>query len=214
MPNKTSKTYRVRKTPEGNKQAPLSGIRWNLAEKLSDFSFPWEKEKTPRMEFRALHDMEWLYLYFCVVDQKVKTYVNTNEKAEVIYGDRVEIFFTTDPELTSYYCLEIDPLGRVYDYHASHYRKFDAAWQWPIDHCFIDTKMDADGYEVAVAISMKSLKDLKLVNDRKLRTGIFRGKCTEIDLQKDNMRWISWVAPDSPFPDFHIPSSFGTLMLE
>ena len=60
---------------------------------------------------------------------------------------------------------------------------------------------------------MESLKHLGLLNDMQLQTGLFRGKCLELDIAKENMKWISWMKPDSVHPDFHIASAFGVLQL-
>ena len=166
------------------------------------------------MQFRALHDDRWVYCYFGVQDNNILTYVNESKKEEVLYGDRVEIFFAADDDLRSYYCLEIDPNARVYDYVASHYRRFDAAWQWPSGQLRIETNKSENGYEVAMAIGKESLTNLELIQNQRIRAGIFRGKCMEINFNQDRMQWISWVPPQSPFPDFHVPSAFGALILE
>ena len=42
--------------------------------------------------------------------------------------DRVELFFSNLTTLSEYYCIEIDPLGRILDYSAKHNRKFDENW--------------------------------------------------------------------------------------
>lgn len=35
-----------------------------------------------------------------------------------------------DPEMKTYYCAEIDPKGKVMDYEAHNYRKFDFNWNF------------------------------------------------------------------------------------
>lgn len=210
-----TKSYFVKRCGLRNGTPEFSdGLLWNSAIQLSDFVYPWEKMTPPEMFFRAVHDEDWLYCNFRVRDRNVLTYVNNSSKEEVLYGDRVEIFFAADELLTNYYGLEIDANGRVYDYHASHYRKFNAAWQWPPDQLRIKSKRSEDGYEVAICIGIRSLIDLGVISGNTLRAGIFRGKCMEINFTEDRMRWISWIRPDSAFPDFHIPSAFGTLTLE
>jgi hypothetical protein len=215
LKNEKTKTYFVKR-----REHLASGIRdlddgsWNSASLLSDFTYPWEDESAPDMEFRALHDDQWLYCFFRVRDKNVLTYVKESTKEEVLLGDRVELFLSTDENLTSYYGIEIDPNARVYDYHAAHYRKFNAAWQWPDGQLQIIAKKSVDGYDVSVSMSIQSLKELGLLHNQTLRAGIFRGKCMEINLTEDRMRWISWVRPDSATPDFHIPSAFGTFVLQ
>ena len=45
-----------------------------------------------------------------------------------MFEDRVEMFFSRDPAWRTIICLEIDSRGRVFDYRASYYRKFDPGW--------------------------------------------------------------------------------------
>ncbi|WP_160143450.1 carbohydrate-binding family 9-like protein [Chryseolinea soli] len=188
---------------------------WAQANALEDFVFPWEPGKPPAaITFRALHDDQGLYWQFRVQDRDIKTYVNKNEKSEVLHGDRVEIFLCTDTTLSTYYGLEIDALARVYDYRASYYRKFDSHWQWPSGQLRASARQDEDGYVVTGRISLQSLADLGLLANGMLHCGLYRGRCMEIDLEKEAMQWISWVTPASATPDFHIPSSFGILQLE
>lgn len=184
------------------------------AEELSDFIYPWENYTAPSMTFKSVHDNDWLYCFFQVEDDDIRTYVNTNEKAEVIYGDRVEIFFRQDEQLSSYYCLEVDPHARIYDYQAAHYRKFDVQWSWPSGHLRVRADRHPAGYSVKLALSLKSLHQLGLLKNEQLQVGLFRGKCIVPTRGNPEMRWISWAKPDSPTPDFHIPSAFGIFQLE
>lgn len=208
------KTYQVNQINDGTLTGPdIHSSLWNNAFRLSDFTLPWDDGPAPAMIFRALYDREWLYCLFNVQDSDVKVYVNKNEKAEVIYSDRVEMFFRQNEQLNLYYCLEIDPLARVYDYRAAFHRKFDPSWAWPSGHLVVQTERNQNNYAVSCAISMESLKHLGLLNDMQLQTGLFRGKCLELDLAKENMKWISWMKPDSVHPDFHIASAFGVLQL-
>jgi hypothetical protein len=213
----TPKTYLVKRLDHPNPDEVITqdSALWAQANVLDDFIFPWEPGH-PRatMTFRALHDGQGLYWQFRVQDKDIKTYVNTNEKSEVLFSDRVEIFLSTNPTLSTYYCLEVDSLARVYDYHASHYRKFDVRWQWPSGHLHASAHRDKDGYGVTGRISLQSLTDLGLLANGMLQAGLYRGKCMEINLEKEAMQWISWVTPASATPDFHIPSSFGFFQLE
>ncbi|HEY5748784.1 MAG TPA: carbohydrate-binding family 9-like protein [Chryseolinea sp.] len=212
-----TKTYIVRRlghyTPD--EATTYDSASWEHAYALDDFVFPWEPGQ-PRaaITFRALHDDDALYWQFRVQDSDIKTYVNTNEKSEVLFSDRVEIFLSTNPTLSTYYCLEIDSLARVYDYRASHYRKFDIHWQWPSGQLWAGARRDEGGYVVTGRIGLQSLTDLGLLTNGILRGGLYRGKCMEINLEKEAMQWISWVRPASATPDFHIPSSFGIFQLE
>jgi len=209
------KTYFVKNI--GNEEIAINGKgddpRWQTANELTDFIYPWEKETPSFTSFKALHNKDWLYCLYKVKDNNINVYVKTNEKSEVVYSDRVEIFFRRDEKMLPYYGLELDPNGRVYDYEASYHRKFNSEWTWPAGQLIVKANKVADGYTVEVAISKKSLKELQLIKDNVLEAGVYRGDCTEITEDNSKIKWISWVRPDSPTPNFHIPSSFGLLKL-
>ena len=187
---------------------------WMKASLLTDFSYPWEKERPPVTKFRALHNDDWLYCLYDVTDHNVNILQEKNEKWEVASSSRVEIFFKIDDALTPYYCLEIDPLGRVLDYEATFHRKFNPTWSWPVGQLIVKTERRKDGYSLELAISKASLKNLGLVNNNSLKAGLYRGDCTPQSSGDPDFKWISWATPDSKTPDFHIPSSFGILRLE
>ena len=215
-PIEKSKTYRVKKIKAvelvitGKGDSPL----WENAIELKDFIYPWEKETPPLTSFKALHSKNWLYLLYKVKDDHINVLVETNEKSEVISSDRVEIFFRKDEHMLPYYGLEMDPNGRVFDYLAEYHRKFTSTWSWPAGELIIKANKVIDGYTVEVAISKKSLKQLELIKGNRIEAGLYRGNCVEITEDDSKIKWISWVRPDSPTPNFHIPSSFGVLMLE
>jgi Carbohydrate family 9 binding domain-like len=188
---------------------PIVSSGW-ASSTLSDFSYPWEKETPPRMLFSAQHDRDWLYCLFEVRDQNIQVFVDSNTKDEVILGDRVEIFLRQDESMSLYYGLEVDFHGRVYDYRASYHRQFDPQWAWPVGHLKVKAHRTPDGYWVALAISKESLTQLGLLKNNQLQAGLFRGQC----ISRNTMRWISWATPESPTPDFHIPSAFGIFTIE
>jgi hypothetical protein len=140
-------------------------------------------------------------------------YVAKNAKPEILQSDRVEIFFRKDERMNPYYCLEVDPLARVYDYQAVYHRQFNVQWFWPADQLQASSHQTQEGYVVTLAVSKKSLMDFGLLDGGRLQVGLFRGKCVAIHPDESEMKWISWVEPDSTTPDFHIPSAFGSFEL-
>jgi hypothetical protein len=166
------------------------------------------------MTFRALWDDDRFYFRFDVESTHIRTYVKDNHKMEVVDSDRVEIFFRRNDRLDPYYCLEMDPLGRVMDYRAFFYRIFEYGWQWPGNNQLKvkSTKVES-GYIVEGSITLASLRDLELLNNNELQAGLYRGECLKTDDSQPGFEWISWVKPDSDHPDFHIPSSFGVIKL-
>lgn len=209
------KTYSVKKiTADINTTGKGDDPLWNNAAVLSDFDYPWEKEKPQPTAFRALHNDEWLYCLFQVTDADVNLRQVTDDKREVAASSRAEIFFKIDDQLNPYYCLEIDPLGRVLDYRATYHRKFDIGWTWPAEHLIVKTEKRKDGYSIELAIRKEYLEELRLLKNKTLQAGLYRADCS-VQAQGDaDFKWISWVKPHSKTPDFHIPSSFGILRLE
>ena len=209
------KSYAVKKiTGDISLSGKGDDLRWRSAQAVSDFNYPWEKAPPLPTTFKALHNGDWLYGLFEIQDPKVYLSQHTNEKTEVAASSRAEIFFKIDDHLTPYYCLEIDPTGRVMDYKASYYRQFDMEWSWPKGHLLAKTTQTIDGYSIEIAISKKSLKELGLLNDKTLQVGLYRADCFPQPQGPPEFKWISWEKPDSKTPDFHIPSSFGLLQLE
>lgn len=211
------KTYQVKHiisnqlTLDSNTLNPF----WDKANVMSDFIFPWEKEKPPRTNFRALYDDNYFYFRFDVDDNNVLTHIKIDNKMEVVDSDRVEIFFRQNEELNPYYCLEMDARGRILDYVTKYYRDFDYDWQWPEnDNLKVEASENENGYVVEGAISLSSLKELGLLKDNTLEVGLYRGYCMQLPNPEAKLRWISWVKPNSEKPDFHIPSSFGILELK
>ena len=213
--DESTKTFKVKKIQKelaitGRGDDPL----WKKANELSAFVYPWENEKAPFTSFRALHSNDWLYCVFTAVDENVNIYVDKKDKTDVLKSDRVEIFFKQEDNLLPYYCLEMDPLGRVYDNEAEFRRKFNPNWTWPAGQLVIKTSSNKEGYIVEIAISKSSLINLGLLRDKTVRAGLYRAECVKLEGNKATMKWISWIRPDSIVPDFHVPSSFGVLTLQ
>ena len=141
---------------------------------------------------------------FEVQDEHVYAAQTFTSKRVVAGTDRVELFFCAEPKLEcDYYCAEIDPLGRVMDYKAKLYRKFDMAW------AFRTMKTQATaipgGYAVSGSVSKQELRDLG-INPEGFGLGVFRG-----DFNTDG-KLVAWCSaapmPDFRKPDFHKPDVF------
>jgi len=212
----SAQTYQVKKVPAGSIQVDGRGASqaWSQAAFLSDFVYPWDSAAAPATSFAALWDGDWFYGLFRVQDDSVITLVKDNNKMEVGASDRVEIFLKKDDAMNPYYCLEMDADGRVLDYNAFYYRKMNYPWHWPDGQLIIKTSRIQKGYILEFAISIRSLKELGLLSDGRLQAGLFRAECVGFVNGRADLRWISWIRPRSDHPDFHIPSAFGTLILE
>lgn len=212
----SAQTYQVKKVPAGSIQVDGGGASqaWSQASLLPDFVYPWDSAAAPATSFAALWDGDWFYGLFRAQDDSVITLVKDNNKMEVGASDRVEIFLKKDDAMNPYYCLEMDADGRVLDYNAFYYRKMNYPWHWPDGQLIIKTSRIQKGYILEFAISIRSLKELGLLSDGRLQAGLFRAECVGFVNGRADLRWISWIRPRSDHPDFHIPSAFGTLILE
>ncbi len=220
MNNDVSNVYTIASYPEDTMPVNTDGLSavWQHANVLNDFRYPWDNGVAPRTTFRALHSSQDLHFLFDVADGHVHVERVSDHKTEVIDSSRVEIFFRADQQMMPYYCLEIDADGRNLDYIAHHYRQFDFTWSWPVHDIAIESRRTPDGYAVAITISKSSLRQLGLLKSswdtEFIEAGLFRAECTETTNAREHMRWISWISPEAAYPDFHIPSAFGVLVLK
>ena len=188
---------------------------WKKANLETGLTFPWEDRPAPRTEFRALFDDWALYFAFAVEDDDLVLVEDYEGEEDVVREDRVELFFALDDELNNYYCIEIDPLGRVLDYRASHYRQFDFSWTFPgLDVMGHPTD---EGYRVEGLIPLRSLELLGFPSPESgspIKFGIYRAEFRHTEGPEWAESWISWVDPKTAEPDFHVPQSFGTLLMQ
>ena len=186
---------------------------WNEAESLTDFVSAWDKEAFKMVEFKGLWDSEKVFFNFRVFDNEVHINKKDNSFESIRNSDRVEIFFRTDELLNPYYCLEIDPTPRIMDFKAYPNKQFDFDWNWTAADIEVKSSIDTSQFTVEIAITIVSLKKLRLLKDGKMEVGIFRAKYNQ---QKNGIFepiWITWVNPNTETPNFHTPSSFGELKL-
>lgn len=211
------KTYNVKKidvnllTINGKVDSPL----WEQATLLKDFSSPWHHDDVKPIAFKALHDGQHLYMSYKVYDGTLHIDKTDNSKKSTDNSDRVELFLRSNEHLDPYYCLEIDPLGRVQDFIARPGRQFDFAWNWPKKEISIKSYITPSFFCVEIAISIGSLQQFGLIQtDGNIEAGLYRAK---YNLQKNGQfepTWITWVNPQTETPDFHTAASFGLLKLE
>lgn len=177
---------------------------------VNGLTAPWDGAGKDRTAFSVCHDKKKLYFLYEVSDT---TIIYNDEKTEASVGssDRIEFFFSKDPAMADYYCAEIDPQGKVMDYHARSYRKFDLDWNFK--GLKLATHIGKDSYIVEGSIPLKSLEDMGVISpEGEIRLGVYRA---DYYGQKENeVSWLTWIVPDAAGPDFHIPSSLGVLKLK
>lgn len=210
------KNYPVQKIP--NKSLIINGKTdadlWNQAEDLSNFQSPWDAEEIAEIQFKALYDDVNLYFSFKVFDSNVHIVSKDNSTDSINNSDRVELFFRADSAMTPYYCLEIDPTPRIMDFKALPHKVFDFDWNWPAGDIEAKSTREASYFVVEGAISLQSLKELNLLKNGKIETGIFRAKYNKTENNSFEPTWITWVNPNTEEPNFHIATSFGLLELK
>ena len=187
---------------------------WKRAVSEKDFIFPWEQRDAPLTKFRAFCDDEFFYFCFQVHDEDPVFEEKFESESVVDVEDRVEIFFARDAKLKEYYCLEVDPLGRVHDYAARYYRKFDSTWK--CSGLRTAAAITKTGYEIEGSIPLKTLEELGLPSLHSgsiLRIGLFRAEFSRGQGSDLEQHWISWVDLSKYKPDFHIPEAFGCMRM-
>ena len=117
--------------------------------------------------------------------------------------DRVEVFFCPAEGMeTGYYGAEIDPYGRIMDYKAFYYRKFD--YEWNFSSMSTRAEITPWGYRVSGSVSRAELEDLGLDLEKGFRMGAFQA-----DYRPDgSVNWYSLIPTDDESADFHKPEVF------
>jgi len=232
-PKLSDQTYEAR--PASGMPIEIDGradeTAWAAAKPLSSFSLPWNPEPPPKTEFRALHDASFLYFTFDMDDADIVSVDNFSDEADAVLEDRAELYFAADDQMARYVCIEVDSRGRVFDYAASYYRKFDPSWK--LDGLATAASPRSDGYVVEGRIPLKTLARLGFPIFRpgaRIRCGIFRAefshdrnaKASPAKPSIHNLgrpthgpppieRWMTWIDPKTTEPDFHVPTSLGWL---
>jgi hypothetical protein len=187
---------------------------WNQAMVLNDFCSPWDSEKPSKIIFKGLWDQEKFYFNFTVFDSEIHIKKEDNSFESIGNSDRVELFFRSDISMFPYYCLEIDTSARIMDFKAYPNKNFDFNWNWPKKDIIVKSSVNENSFIVEGSISIQSLKDLNLIKNNKMETGIFRAKYFLNKPGCFEPVWITWVDPKTKTPNFHIASSFGTLLFK
>lgn len=229
------RVYQVVYLPEA--QISLNGEAdekvWNLARVETHFTIASSEESAPATEFRALCSQDSLFFYFDLEDDDLVVLEELRNEEDQVFEDRIEIYFTLDRELKDYYCFEVDPKGRIFDYHATYYREFDTKWDW--DSLEASGRMTTRGYSVEGRIPLSSLEALGfplLRPGSRIRAGLYRAEFShdrsgrevsqeptihnlgrKVDGPPPIQSWITWIDPGLPEADFHMPSYFGWLQV-
>ncbi|MBR0574298.1 MULTISPECIES: sugar-binding protein [Pasteurellaceae] len=190
---------------------------WQSIPEISgSLNYPWEAIQAPKTVFKAFHDGISLYFNFVVEDKDVLVEDGwKSDESTVDAEDRVEMFFAgtsvdqpDNYKLHKYYSVEVDAKGRVHDYSVEYYRHLDSKWNLKgLNTTGIQTEK---GYIIQGSIPLESLRNLQLIReDNTMRVGVFRAEFSKTSSKETKMQWISWVDPNTTYPDFHVDSAFG-----
>ncbi|MEO1011568.1 MAG: sugar-binding protein [Bacteroidota bacterium] len=211
------KCYKVAAIREG--ALTISGhgntLQWKKASVLSDFHTSWDYGEKDPLTLKALWDD--MFLYFRIEVENTRAYLDSplHHSEGIGTPDRVELFFRSNPT-SQYYCIEINAKIPTINFKTIPfpYTKFDFDWSWPKNEVLTESRVTDYGYTVEGKISMKSLKELHLIQNEMLQVGIYRIHY----IQKDHFDYwpigTTWVESKSKTSDFHFPSSFGIFLLD
>jgi len=193
-------------------------MAWDNAQPLTGYTFPWSDKAAPSTEFRALWDRDALYFRYVLEDKHLA--VGTDPERAVLDSDRAEIFLATDPQLSSYYTMEIDPKARVFSADAAYDPvkkkriKLDSSWNWP--GLVTEASITANGYIVEAKLPLTTITALGLWQDdaqSELLCALMRAEFTPRPDGSIDMGWMTWVDPQTAKPNFHNPGTFGACKL-
>lgn len=135
---------------------------------------------------------------FEVVDSTMTVSEDFPTERTVDDEDRVEVFFSRDSLMSSYWCAEIDPYARPMDYAAHFGQPFDYGWNFSKLEC--DADLTSVGYRVAASVALSELRKLG-IDTRAFWMGVFRA-----DFHPDmTVNWYSLVPTDDTSAYFHKP---------
>ena len=183
---------------EPDKGAILWSEIWLSVNVHKSFSAPWSDNRQDQTEFQCYLSFSYLYFRFRVPDKTLTLHDPFRRKLDVCDEDRAEIFLSATAGMDTYYCMEIDPKGRVLDYKANYYRQFD--YEWSFSTLQTESYI-ADGcYIVSGRLSTAELQQLG-IPIHGFYMGVFRA---DFDGPKDVV-WYSLLRVEREQADFHIP---------
>jgi hypothetical protein len=153
---------------------------------------------------------ERLVFAFDVVDADVVATEESHREHDVDQQDRIELFLWSGRTNDAYFCIEIGARGAVHDYSARFYRRFDDTWS-PAEWRYAVTAT-AGGYQVEGELLRAAMERMgfRLAPRERLRAGLFRA---DFRSGMSEPIWVCWVDANGAQPDFHVPESFGEIIL-
>lgn len=202
-------TVSVEKVTDGTITVDGYDTDWDTSPQVTGLVDPWHDAQMDQTRFLTCSDNENLYLLYKVHDEHIYC-ADGNEERSVDYCDRIEFFICKDEQMNEYYCLEIDPNGKVMDYRAAYHRNFD--YGWTCDIIDVGTSISNNEYLIEAAIPLEWLKENCFISDSdEIIFGIYRADRRNKD--DSVIDWYTWIDPGTPGPEFHVPGTLGKLIL-
>ncbi len=151
------------------------------------------------IQYYCYSTQERFFFTFEVEDSTLTLTEPFLSEADVEPEDRVELFFSPTREMQEYYCMEIDPKGRVLDYKARYYRQFD--YNWNFASLKVTAMITPWGYRIGGSLLRSELEQLGCDLENGFWMGIFQD-----DFKQDgSVIWHSYIRSEDTVPDFHKP---------
>lgn len=194
--------------PQGTITVDGSAEDWGDYRQLTSLTSAHDHTTPDGTRVALRYDNTKLYFLFEVADPDIVSGKVESER-DLFNHDRVEIFFSSDRNMSFYCGAEISETG-VLDHGRDQSGKSSMDWNFKtLRHT---TKRTAEGYVTEGSFDMEELRELGLIGrNGRVYIGIFRG-----DNPNDGTkyRWLSWVVADKlPRPNFHHPYSQGVAYL-
>ena len=195
------------RTAEPDTGQIISAPIWDNVPVRKTFSAPWSGDLQDETEFQCYLSPHYFYFKFQVPDKTITQQEPFEKKLDVCNEDRAEIFLSACPGMETYYCMEIDPLGRPLDYVTNYYRQFD--YEWSFQTLQIETTIEDAKYTVAGRLSTNEMIQLGIPTDQ-FYMGVFRA---DFNGPKDVV-WYSLLRVERKQADFHIPEMLYKVVVE
>ncbi|AQQ09217.1 hypothetical protein L21SP3_01018 [Sedimentisphaera cyanobacteriorum] len=219
------KTYSVKRINEPLEiDAKWNKPFWQNIDPLTVAQYMGDKpEFIPKVKAKLAYDQENIYVIFKVDDRYVKAEAE-GYNSPVCLDSCVEFFFTPSDNIKDgYFNLETNCAGTILMYHQLE-RGVEAK---PMSEAKLDQIEIAHSIPGLVKEEIKKpltwtleyRLPLSILESRSALTKPASGTIWKANFYKcadntSNPHWLTWSFVDKPYPDFHRPEFFGTLIFE
>ena len=131
------------------------------------------------------------------------------ERAKLYEEDCVELFLGQDAsDRNKYWEIEVGPFGHFLDIAIDRTsKKSDVAWS---SQSKITTKVERDKKHVTIDVAVRAPEVIAVLKKgARLPLGLYR-----MEGKSPGRQFLAWSPTKTTKPDFHVPTMFGTLVLD